>query len=94
MLRRLLCAGLLISLAWADTPFYLQPGQLREGAHHQRHLELLGAETRGYNAYVLQAIDKVQGSAPQGGGYFTGVKAVPAESPRATVTVCRKKALR
>lgn len=81
MLRRLLCAGLLLSLAWAEPPFYLKSGQLQEGGHHQRHLELLGADTRGYNAYVLQAIDKVQASAPQGGGYFTGVKAVPAESP-------------
>lgn len=81
MLRRLLCVGLLLSLAWADAPFYLAPGQLEAGMHHQRHLELLADSTVGYNAYVLQAIDKVQASAPQGGGYFTGVKAVPAESP-------------
>ncbi|MBS2037565.1 hypothetical protein JST97_21440 [bacterium] len=81
MLRALLCVGLLFGLAWAETPYYLPAGRLPEGMHHQRHLELLGADTKGYNAYVLQAIDKVQASAPQGGGYFTGLRAVPAESP-------------
>lgn len=81
MFRRLLCVALLLSVAWAEAPFYLSSAQLAGGVHHQRHLELLAGDTVGYNAYVLQAIDKVQASAPEGGGYFTGVKAVPAESP-------------
>lgn len=81
MLRRFFCLGLLISIAWAEAPFYLSSRQLSGGVHHQRHLELLADDTVGYNAYVLQAIDKVQASAPEGGGYFTGIKAVPAESP-------------
>lgn len=81
MFRRLLCVGLLLSVAWAEAPFYLSSAQLAGGVHHQRHLELLADSTVGYNAYVLQAIDKVQATAPEGGGYFTGVKAVPAESP-------------
>lgn len=81
MLRRLFCLGFLLSVAWAEAPFYLSSQQLTGGVHHQRHLELLADSTVGYNAYVLQAIDKVQASAPEGGGYFTGVKAVPAESP-------------
>ena len=71
----------MLSVAWAEAPFYLSSQQLTGGVHHQRHLELLADSTVGYNAYVLQAIDKVQASAPEGGGYFTGVKAVPAESP-------------
>ncbi|MBN9419883.1 MAG: hypothetical protein J0I12_30795 [Candidatus Eremiobacteraeota bacterium] len=81
MLLRLLCVGLLLSLAWADAPFYLSSAQLGGGTHHQRHEELLADSTVGYNGCVLRAIDKVQASAPEGGGYFTGVKAVPAESP-------------
>ena len=81
MLRRLFCAVLLLSVAWADAPFYLREDQVQAGQHHQRHLELFANSASGYNAYVLQAIDKVQASAPEGGGYFTGVKAVPAESP-------------
>lgn len=81
MLRRFVCASLVFSVAWAESPFYLSTHQLSGGVHHQRHLELLAGHTVGYNAFVLQAIDKVQASAPEGGGYFTGVKAVPAESP-------------
>jgi len=68
-------------MAWADGPTYLSEEQVRPGQHHQQHLELYANGAPGYNAYVLQAIDKVQASAPDGGGYFTGVKAVPAESP-------------
>ncbi len=81
MFRCLLWAGLLLTLAWTKRPFYLSSQQLAGGVHHQRHSELLAHDTVGYNAYVLQAIDRVQASAPEGGGYFTGVKAVPAESP-------------
>ena len=33
------------------------------------------------NRAVLAAVNKLQAAAPDGGGYFTGVKAVPAESP-------------
>ena len=38
---------------------------------------MLGA----YNAYILKAIDKVQSTALDGGGYFTGLKVNPPESP-------------
>lgn len=81
MLRRLLGVMLLLSVARADPIHYLSQEQTGAGQHHQRHLELFANTSTGYNAYVLQAIDKVQSSAPEGGGYFTGVKAVPAESP-------------
>jgi len=35
----------------------------------------------GYNSFILEAIDKIQAKFPDGGGYFTGIKAIPAESP-------------
>ncbi len=37
--------------------------------------------TTGYNCYILQAIDSIQAKFRDGGGYFTGIKANPPESP-------------
>jgi hypothetical protein len=51
------------------------------GAHHTRHLQLLGKGLPKINREVLAAVDRVQATALDGGGYFIGVKAVPAESP-------------
>ncbi len=61
--------------------FQLVKTDLAAGAHHTRHAEIFGKYVKGYNYYVLQAIDKVQATAMDGGGYFTGIKAVPTESP-------------
>ena len=55
--------------------------QLKAGAHHTRHAELFSRGIDGFNLLVLAAVDKVQSTAPDGGGYFVGVKAKPAESP-------------
>jgi hypothetical protein len=61
---------------------YLAPASLLEqGPHHGRHYELLASDAPGYNSSVLKGIDRVQETAPDGGGYFVGVHAVPAESP-------------
>ncbi|OQB23134.1 MAG: hypothetical protein BWY12_00310 [candidate division BRC1 bacterium ADurb.Bin183] len=48
---------------------------------HTRHAEIFGKYVSGYNHIILKAIDTVQEHAPDGGGYFIGVKAIPAESP-------------
>ncbi|MGH7496091.1 MAG: hypothetical protein ACREOO_27365 [bacterium] len=61
--------------------FLLAKEDLAGGVHHARHAEIFGKYVSGYNDYVLLGIDKVQATAPDGGGYFIGVKAVPAESP-------------
>lgn len=58
------------------------PALLAAGPYHTRHAELL--TTPGLpsaNRAVLAAVDTVQSHAMDGGGYFTGVKAVPAECP-------------
>ncbi len=49
--------------------------------HSTRVTEVFGTYTDGYNCKVLEAIDKVQASAPDGGGYFASVSAVPPETP-------------
>jgi len=59
----------------------LSPGDLKAGAYHTRHAELFSKYTSGVNVSILRGIDKVQSSAMDGGGYFTGPKASPAESP-------------
>jgi hypothetical protein len=59
----------------------LSPAQMSLPAHHFRHLELFGAEAPGYNRAVLAGVDRVQASAPDGGGYFIGIRAQPPESP-------------
>ena len=61
--------------------FLLNKNDIAAGAHHTRHAEIFGKYVQGYNYYVLQAIDKVQATAMDGGGYFIGIKAVPTESP-------------
>jgi hypothetical protein len=61
--------------------FVLTKDDLAAGGHHTRHAEIFGKYVQGYNYYALQAIDKVQATAMDGGGYFTGIKAVPTESP-------------
>ena len=63
------------------TPYLLAADQLTAGAHHTRHAEVFSRGVEGINVLVLRAIDRVQATAPDGGGYFIGVKAQPAESP-------------
>ncbi len=61
--------------------YLLAENQLHAGAHHTHHAELFSRDVNGINLLVLRAIDRVQATAPDGGGYFIGVKAQPAESP-------------
>jgi hypothetical protein len=61
--------------------YYVPKEALVETAHHTRHEEIYGKDIEGYNLAVLRAIDVVQKSSPEGGGYFIGVKAQPPESP-------------
>lgn len=61
--------------------FLLNKNDIAAGAHHTRHAEIFGKYVQGYNDYALRAIDKVQATAMDGGGYFIGIKAVPTESP-------------
>lgn len=51
------------------------------GPHHTRHLELLGKGLPRINREILAAVDRVQATAPDGGGYFIGIHATPAECP-------------
>jgi len=55
--------------------------ELRKGAHHTNHARIFGKFVRGYNYYILKGIDRVQATAPEGGGYFTGMTDRPTESP-------------
>jgi len=84
-------AGLLATRSFAasttqptsdDGSRYLLSGkQLTAGPHHTHHAELFSRGVNGINLLVLRAIDRVQATAPDGGGYFIGVKAKPPESP-------------
>ncbi|MCU7494173.1 MAG: hypothetical protein HF314_13165 [Ignavibacteria bacterium] len=59
----------------------LQKKDLSMGTYHTSHYKIFKKYTSGYNLEVLKGIDKVQAHAMDGGGYFIGVKATPAESP-------------
>lgn len=59
----------------------LNRNQMALPAHHTDHLERFGAGAPVNNRAVLAGVDRVQMSAMDGGGYFIGVKAKPAESP-------------
>lgn len=65
----------------APTWAFVAREDLAAGPHHTRHDELFGKYVTGYNRYVLRGIDEVQAHAPDGGGYFIGVRANPPESP-------------
>ena len=49
--------------------------------HNLSHEAIFKKYVDGYNLTVLKAIDIVQAHAMDGGGYFTGIKAKPTESP-------------
>jgi hypothetical protein len=72
-----------ITLPMADdgTFLTLKKSDLAAGTHHTRHYEIFGKYISGINAAILKGIDSVQAHAPDGGGYFTGPKAKPPESP-------------
>lgn len=63
------------------TWFFLKPADLIAGSHHTHHTRIFGKYVSGYNYFVLKGIDIVQSHNLSGGGYFTGIKAVPPESP-------------
>jgi len=54
---------------------------LANGTYHLNHYKTFSKYASGYNLQVLKAVDSVQAHALDGGTYFIGVKAVPAESP-------------
>jgi hypothetical protein len=59
----------------------LKTSDLEAGIHHLRHAEIFGKYSNGYNLKILEAIDIVQATAPDGGGYFANIKAIPPEAP-------------
>ena len=64
------------------SPWYvLDSSRLPSAIQHTSHLETFGKEVPWFNRLVLEGVDKVQSTAMDGGGYFIGVKAVPAECP-------------
>jgi len=66
----------------ANNGYYLlNKEDMAEGKHHTRHAELFGKYVEGINQKVLQAVDIVQSTALDGGGYFANIKADPPESP-------------
>jgi len=61
--------------------FILSERNLPTRPQHLHHARRYGRRVCGFNYFVLKGIDKVQATAPDGGGYFTGKDAKPTESP-------------
>lgn len=61
--------------------FILKKSDISHKAQHTKHAKTFGKYVKGYNYYVLKGIDKVQSTAMDGGGYFTGKDEKPTESP-------------
>ncbi len=59
----------------------LKKEDLSQGTYHTNHAKIFGKYVSGYNTYILKAIDSVQSTAMDGGGYFIGLKVDPPESP-------------
>lgn len=63
------------------TRLLLTSEDISMGAYHTNHAEVFGKHITGYNKFILKAIDSVQATAMDGGGYFIGLKVDPPESP-------------
>lgn len=63
------------------TPLLLTAGDTVVGTHHTKHAEVFGKYVTGFNHYILQGIDVVQATQPDGGGYFASISADPPEAP-------------
>ena len=63
------------------TRLILKKSDLKSGTHHLNHRKIFGNYSNGYNLKILEAIDIVQATAMDGGGYFASIKAVPPEAP-------------
>ena len=61
--------------------FFVDTSAIPADRYNTDHFQHFGKGIDGYNAEVLRAIDIVQSHAMDGGGYFTGIKAQPTESP-------------
>lgn len=59
----------------------LKKEDVSPGTYHTEHAKVFSKYISGYNIYILNAIDLVQSTALNGGGYFAGIKADPPESP-------------
>ncbi|AIE85124.1 hypothetical protein [Fimbriimonas ginsengisoli] len=71
----------------------LNQAQMAVPSHHLRHVELFGRDVPVYNREVLAGVDRVQATALDGGGYFIGIHAKPAESPVGFALALNGKAL-
>ncbi|HEY3782582.1 MAG TPA: hypothetical protein VGL56_15980 [Fimbriimonadaceae bacterium] len=71
----------LLIAAIQTAQWYMVPNPLQFGTQNTKHFESFSKDAPGFNGAVLKAVDKVQSTAMDGGGYFVGVHAVPAESP-------------
>ena len=69
-----------VSGSWADY-FKLNKNEITLGSHHMTHEEIFSKYSVAFNKAVLKGIDIVQEKAPDGGGYFADIKAIPLEAP-------------
>ena len=60
---------------------FLDTADIPSQHQHVKHEAIFSKYVDGYNLAVLKAVDVVQSHAMDGGGYFTGIKAKPTESP-------------
>ena len=72
---------IIVNMANYNNWYFLSDCQRSQDSHNVGHFFNYGTDAPTYNGFVLQGIDKVMASAPDGGGYFVGLKAKPSESP-------------
>ncbi|MFA6074666.1 MAG: hypothetical protein WCV63_03560 [Negativicutes bacterium] len=72
---------MIVNMAEYHNWYFLSDSQRSQDVHNIKHFFDYGADAPNYNKAVLQGIDKVMATAPNGGGYFVGLRANPPESP-------------
>jgi hypothetical protein len=88
ILLMIVCVSPLFSQEQGNRPtkddgkwMFLDSADIPTLRQHLNHEAIFKKYVDGYNLDVLKAIDIVQAHAMDGGGYFTGMKAKPTESP-------------
>lgn len=62
-------------------PFFLTKSLMPQSGKHTSHETIFNEYAPDYNRYILRAIDKIQGQAQDGGGYYTNKIDKSRESP-------------
>jgi len=76
-----LISGLISPRLRANPMMFAPPSAVSEPVQNEDHFQNFARFAPDYNWAILKSVDLVQSKEPNGGGYFIGIHAIPAETP-------------